>query len=207
MRDRFIHSLFLIGLLLVGAAPVGANSPDAVVRQVAGGVIERIEAERPALQANPALVYDLVDELVIPSFDFVSMAKWVLGKNWKRASPEQQAGFIEQFKALLVRTYARALLEYSGQQIRYLAVEQKPDSKLAVVKTELTSAGAQAFPVAYRMYRKDQTWKVVDVAVDGVSLVSTYRGSFAARIKDSGFDGLLQELASKNEKLAAGITD
>ena len=207
MRDRFIHSLFLIGLLLVGAAPAGANSPDAVVRQVAGGVIERIEAERPALQANPALVYDLVDELVIPSFDFVSMAKWVLGKNWKRASPEQQAGFIEQFKALLVRTYARALLEYSGQQIKYLAVEQKPDSKLAVVKTELTSAGAQAFPVAYRMYRKDQTWKVVDVAVDGVSLVSTYRGSFAARIKDSGFDGLLQELASKNEQLAAGITD
>lgn len=207
MRDRVIHSLFLVGLFLTGAAPAGANSPDAVVRQVADGVIERIEAERPALQANPALVYDLVDELVIPSFDFVSMAKWILGRNWKSASPEQQAGFIEQFKTLLVRTYARALLEYSGQRIKYLAVEQKPDSKLAVVKTELTSAGAQSFPVAYRMYRKDQTWKVVDVAVDGVSLVSTYRGSFAAQIKDNGFDGFLKELALKNEKLAAGITD
>lgn len=207
MRDRVINLLFLIGLVLAGAAPAGANSPDGVVRQVADGVIERIEAERSALQADPSLVYDLVDELVIPSFDFVSMSKWVLGKHWKSASPAQQARFIEQFKGLLVRTYARALLEYSGQRIKYLGVEQKPDSKLAVVKTELTSAGAQSFPVAYRMYRKDQAWKVVDVAVDGVSLVSTYRGSFAAQIKDNGFDGLLEELTLKNEKLAADSAD
>ena len=205
MRDRFIHSLFLIGLLLIGAAPAGANSPDGVVRQVADGVIERIESQRAALQANPALVYDLVDELVIPSFDFVSMSKWTLGKNWKSASPEQRNRFMEQFKTLLVRTYARALLEYSGQKIRYLGIEQKPDSKLAVVKTELTSAGAQSFPVAYRMYRKDGAWKVVDVAVDGVSLVSTYRGSFAVQIRDNGFDGFIRELALKNEELAGNI--
>ena len=202
MKGRLTNSLFLICLLLTGVVQAAAKSPDMVVKETANGVIERIESERAALEANPSMVYDLVNELVIPHFDFISMSKWVLGKNWKAASPEQRTDFIEQFRTLLVRTYARALLEYSGQEIKLISTEQKPDSNLAVVKTELTSEGAQAFPVAYRMHQKDQAWKVVDVAVDGVSLISTYRGSFATQIKKNGFDSLIQQLSDKNAQLA-----
>jgi phospholipid transport system substrate-binding protein len=209
MESRVLKSVFLALCLLVGSnqLAVAASSPEAVVKETSDGVINRIETQRAALEANPEQVYELVNELVIPHFDFVSMSKWVLGKNWKSASESQRTEFIEQFKTLLVRTYARALLEYSGQEIKYFPAEQKPDSNLAVVKTELTSgAGAQPFPVAYRMHQANEQWKVVDVAVDGVSLVSTYRGSFASQIKKEGFDSLIQKLADKNDKLAKNLT-
>lgn len=208
MEGRVIKSLFLVLCLIAGSqVAIAAQSPEAVVKETSDGVINRIETQRSALEANPEQVYELVNELVIPHFDFVSMSKWVLGKNWKSANETQRSEFVEQFKTLLVRTYARALLEYSGQEVKYFPVEQSPNSNLAVVKTELTSgAGAQPFPVAYRMHQANEEWKVVDVAVDGVSLVSTYRGSFATQIKKEGFDSLIQKLADKNENLANNLT-
>lgn len=207
MKGRIIKSLCLVFFFFAGLnlSANAAQSPDAVVKETSEGVINRIESQRSSLEANPEQIYELVNELVIPRFDFISMSKWVLGKNWKSANDAQRTEFIEQFKTLLVRTYARALLEYSGQEVKYLPVEQNPKSNLAVVKTELVSAGAQPFPVAYRMHQKNEEWKVVDVAVDGVSLVSTYRGSFAAQIKKDGFDSLLAKLADKNEKLAKNL--
>lgn len=207
MIGRLVNSVFLICCLMTGMAQAAAQSPDAVVKETADGVINRINSERSVLDANPEKIYDLVHELVIPHFDFVSMSKWVLGKNWKDASESQRNEFVEQFKTLLVRTYARALLEYSGQAIKYFPAEDGGKPNLAVVKTELTSSGAQPFPVAYRMYQKDQQWKVVDVTVDGVSLVSTYRGSFATQIKKSGFDSLIKELTDKNANLASNLTN
>ncbi len=209
MEGRVINSLFLVLCLLVGTSQfaVAAQSPDAVVKETSNGVINRIETQRSALEANPSQVYELVNELVIPHFDFVSMSKWVLGKNWKDATETQRNEFVEQFKTLLVRTYARALLEYSGQEVKYHPVEQNPNSNLAVVKTELTSASnSRPFPVAYRMHQKNEVWKVVDVAVDGVSLVSTYRGSFATQIKKEGFDALIKKLVKKNQNLANNLT-
>ena len=206
MLGRLFHSFFVFVLLTAANTAVAAQSPDEVVKQTADGVFNRIEQDRALLEQNPELVYELVNELVIPNFDFISMSKWVLGKNWKSASETQRSAFIEQFKTLLVRTYARALLEYSGQKIKYFPVEQNPKSNLAVVKTELISSGAKPFPVSYRMHQKNEGWKVVDVAVDGVSLVSTYRGSFATQIKKNGFGSLIEELIAKNEKLASNLT-
>ena len=149
----------------------------------------------------------MVNELVIPRFDFISMSKWVLGKHWKTASVSQRNEFVDQFKSLLIRTYARALLEYSGQKIIYYPVEENPKSNLAVVKTELTSTSSAQLPILYRMHQKNQEWKVVDVAVDGVSLVTTYRGSFATQIKNDGFDSLLEQLSKKNVRLEKSISN
>ena len=149
----------------------------------------------------------MVNQLIIPRFDFVSMSKWVLGKHWKQASEEQRSEFIIQFKELLVRTYARALLEYSGQEIKYFPVEQNPESNLAVVRTELTSKSSAQLPILYRMHQKNEEWKVVDVSVAGVSLVTPYRGSFATQIKKNGFDSLLNELSKKNARLEKTISN
>jgi phospholipid transport system substrate-binding protein len=206
MEARVMKSLFLVLCLMTSISQAAANSPESVVRETSDGVIKRIESQRSVLEENPGQVYDLVNELVIPHFDFISMSKWVLGKNWKRANEAQRSEFIEQFRTLLVRTYARALLEYSGQEIKYFPAEQNPKSNLAVVKTELSSSNSKPFPVAYRMHQKNEEWKVVDVAVDGISLVSTYRGSFASQIKKDGFDSLIQKLTDKNAKLAKNIS-
>jgi len=196
---------FLLILYFMFTAAYAAASPNDVVRETADGVINHIENNRPILEKNPEKIYEMVDELIIPRFDFISMSKWVLGKHWKQATEAQRYEFINQFKELLVRTYARALLEYSGQEIKYFPVEQNPKSNLAVVRTELTSLSNAQLPILYRMHQKNEEWKVVDVSVDGVSLVTTYRGSFATQIKKNGFDSLLIELSKKNARLEASI--
>ena len=202
MKIRVVHSLILVLCMMTGVVHAAMETPEGVIKQTADAVIERIKTQRAELDANPAKIYDVVNELVIPHYDFTSMSRWVLGKNWKTANEGQRSEFILQFQTLLVRTYARALLEYSGQEIKYFPVEINPKNKLALVKTEMTSDGAQPFPVAYRMHQKNDQWKVIDVSVDGVSLVSTYKGSFTTQIKKNGFDSLLSELTSKNERLA-----
>jgi len=209
MEVRVIKSLFLTLCLMVSINQVQAavKSPGAVVKETSDGVINRIESQRAALEENPGQIYDLVNELVIPHFDFISMSRWVLGKNWKTANDAQREEFIQEFKTLLVRTYARALLEYSGQVVKYLPVEPGSKPNLAVVKTELGDPGGKPFPVAYRMYQKNEKWKVVDISVDGISLVSTYRGSFASQIKKNGFDALIQQLVDKNKRLANNMSN
>ena len=205
MSFKKLGCLFFILYFSVGTE--WAATPGEVVKATAEGVISHIESNRSILEAHPEKIYDMVNELVIPRFDFISMSKWVLGKHWKTASEPQRLKFITQFKALLVRTYARALLEYSGQSIKYYPVEQNLQSNLAVVKTELTSSSNAQLPILYRMHQKNEEWKVVDIAVDGVSLVTTYRGSFATQIKKNGFDSLLNELSKKNEILGDSISN
>ena len=205
MIGKNLKWFLLILCFMIGVAKAVA-SPDDVVKVTADGVISHIENNRSVLEKNPGKIYEMVDQLIIPRFDFVSMSKWVLGKHWKSASETQRAEFITQFKELLVRTYARALLEYSGQKIKYYPPEQNPNSNLAIVKTELTSSSSAQLPILYRMHQKNEEWKVVDVAVDGVSLVTTYRGSFATQIKKNGFDSLLNELSKKNARLEASTS-
>ena len=198
---------FLLILCFIFNGVKAISLPSDVVKATAESVISHIEENRSVLEKNPEKIYDLVNQLIIPRFDFVSMSKWVLGKHWKQASEEQRSEFIIQFKELLVRTYARALLEYSGQEIKYFPVEQNPESNLAVVRTELTSKSSAQLPILYRMHQKNEEWKVVDVSVDGVSLVTTYRGSFATQIKKNGFDSLLNELSKKNARLEKTISN
>ena len=205
MIGKNLKWFLLILCFVIGVAKAVA-SPDDVVKVTADGVISHIENNRSVLEKNPGKIYEMVDQLIIPRFDFISMSKWVLGKHWKQASEVQRSEFITQFKALLVRTYARALLEYSGQEIKYFPSEQNPKSNIAVVKTELTSASNTHLPILYRMHQKNEEWKVVDVSVDGVSLVTTYRGSFATQIKKNGFDSLLNELSKKNARLDASTS-
>ena len=162
---------FLLILCFIFNGVKAISLPSDVVKATAESVISHIEENRSVLEKNPEKIYDMVNQLIIPRFDFVSMSKWVLGKHWKQASEEQRSKFIIQFKELLVRTYARALLEYSGQEIKYFPVEQNPESNLAVVRTELTSKSSAQLPILYRMHQKNEEWKVVDVSVDSVALL------------------------------------
>jgi len=174
----------------------------------ADAVLARLATEHEALDADPGKIYSLVNEIVIPHFDFVSMSKWVLGKkNWRGASKSQRDQFVDEFRTLLVRTYAKALLEYSDEEIVYLPVEKNPDSNLVVVKTKINQSGSTAVPIDYRMHISGGEWKVVDLVVDGVSLVSTYRGSFASQIKKDGFESLISKLSQRNSTMVSGGTN
>jgi len=185
-------------------AQAKAQSAQEVVMTTADQVVARLVAERADIDANPNKLYSLINELVIPHFDFLSMSKWVLGKtSWRSASEGQREQFVNEFRTLLVRTYAKALLEYSDEKIIYKPVETNPDSNIVTVKTQVKQSGGNSIPIDYRMHTSGGEWKVVDLVIDGISLVSTYRGSFAAEIRKNGIDSLIRKLHERNLNLTS----
>lgn len=194
----------LIGALVLAAsfavsAPANALSdPAEVVETTTREVLDRVAEDREHLQNDPEALFALVDEIILPNFDFRRMSRWVLGKYWRDATPDQQTQFVEEFKNLLVRTYANALFNYTGDEIDVQPVTAAADAKTVTVKTELVRGGSGSIPINYRMHVNDGRWKVFDVQVDGVSLVSTYRSSFAAEIRRGGIGGLIDTLLAKN---------
>lgn len=192
-----------------GASAAGeATAPEKaqeLVQSTAETLLERLRAEHDALVANPERVYPLVQDLVLPHFDFSKMSQWVLGKHWRSASEEQREQFTTEFRNLLVRTYATALLEYDDQTIRYLPLQAGDDARRVTVKTEIVQAGGPPIPINYAMYqRKDGQWKVYDIAIDGASMISTYRKSYYSEIRKGGLDALIANLRKMNEKVQKG---
>jgi phospholipid transport system substrate-binding protein len=201
-REMIVTST-LSALVLLATHAFGSNHSAAdVVKNTASTVIERIVAERAQLDAHPEQIYSLINELVIPHFDFRNMSRLVLGRAWNEATDQQRSAFLEQFKTLLVRTYANALKEYSNNEIIYHPEVTKPGSRLVQVKTEVVDIiNNSKIPIDYRMHNQTGDWLVVDVAVDGVSLVTTYRGSFASEINKSGLDSLIDKLVERNQNI------
>ena len=195
MTPRTIcYAMLFCTLLGAGFAQAGAHPAEEIVKHTSDQVIARLKADRDQLNAHPEMIYSLVDELILPHFDFYGMSRWVLGKNWRGASEQQREAFTVQFQTLLVRTYAKALLEYSDNEITYFPVQADDRTELVVVKTEVAQTGASKIPIHYSLHVKNGAWKVVDVAINGISLVSTYRGSFATEIRNNGLDSLINQI-------------
>lgn len=198
---RFRLGLGIVFLLWWGAVSAAVpRDPQQLIKETADNVTARIKSERELLRKDSARLHRLVDELIIPHFDFARMSQWVLGKYWRGSDSEQRSRFVEEFQQLLVRTYAHALLEYADREFRYLPVRAEPQATMVTVRTEVEQPGSAVVPIHYRMHFKGDEWKVFDVSVDGVSLVSTYRASFASEIRKSGIDGLIKSLETKNAK-------
>lgn len=199
MKGLFQLFLTCCWLGLVAPQALAATpTPLEVVQQTSSQVIERVKRDKEQLRADPMRLSALVDELVFPHFDFERMGRFVLGKNWNGASEDQRSRFVQEFRGLLTRTYATALLEYSDRAINYLPATAEPDGRQATVRSEIEQPGAQPVPLSYRMHLTDDGWKVYDVSVEGVSLISTYRSSFAQEVRQGGIQGLIDSLAARN---------
>ena len=195
----------LIVLLVSVPLQAGEQSAQELVRSTAEYVLSQVRARKAELEKDSSGIYALVQEKVIPHFDFRLMTRAALGRYWRQATEEQKEKLTNEFRELLVRTYATMLLGYSDEKIEYLPFRGKPGDKRVMVRTRVhTSDGAPPVPIDYRLYRKDGEWKVYDVVVDGVSLVSNYRGTFAAEVRKGGIDGLIASLEEHNRKLRNG---
>ena len=183
---------------LLAAADIVA--PDVMLKQTSDEVIAVIKQKREQLEQDPSIVYDLVHEYILPHLDEVTIAKLALGKNWREASREQKIEFINEFRNLLIRTYGKSLSEFSDQEINYFPVKLEQGEDKVVVKSEVLQPGGPSIPVSYRMRIKDDAWKVYDLSIDGVSLVTSYRGTFDQEVRKGGIDGLLKYLKDKNTK-------
>jgi phospholipid transport system substrate-binding protein len=185
-------------LLAVGHA----DTPDmasALVKSTTDRMLKVLEQRRAEVDARPEIIYDLVNEIVVPNFDFERITQYAMGRYWRQAGVEQRKVLVEEFRRLLVRTYAKALLNYSGQKIRILPLRPGSREGQVRVHTEVNEPGGPTVPIDYQMYLKAGAWKVYDVIIDGVSLVSNYRSSFATEIRRGGIAGLIQALKNRNQ--------
>lgn len=200
-RPALIAALLLAILPHFTARAAGVQpGPQQLVIDTTERMLGVLQEKGPQLEQNPALIYDLVGDIVLPHFDFVRMSAWTLGKYWRRASQEQKLRFVRAYRQLLVRTYGVALLEYRGQKIEYLPLRGDPASGDVTVRTQVIQPGQPPIAIYYSLAERDGRWRVYDVAVDGISLVANFRTSFAAEIKDNGLEALISRLEERNQK-------
>jgi phospholipid transport system substrate-binding protein len=196
---RRLAGVFLLVWLMVPLAGLGsAADPETLVRDTTDRVLEILRSDAERIKSDPAYLYSVVEQIVLPHFDFEEMTRLAVGKHWREATAAQRGPLIEEFKTLLVRTYSKALQQYTDQQVEFLPMRGDPTGDDVTVRTEIEQPGGFPIPVYYSLYRADDGWKVYDVVIDNVSLVTNYRSSFAQKIRQDGIDGLLEQLRSRN---------
>jgi phospholipid transport system substrate-binding protein len=202
---RLIAALALTIATAVAAPALAAPdaAPDALVRKSIDEVIAIIKADKAMQGGNQQKLLQLVEEKVLPHFDFTRMTRLAVGRSWAQATEAQKEALIREFRTLLVRTYSTSLSQYRNQTIDVKPAKLAAADKETVVRTVVNQPGGQPIPIDYGMERTDAGWKVYDVVVDGVSLVTTYRSSFNDQIQKSGVDGLVKTLADRNRSSEA----
>jgi phospholipid transport system substrate-binding protein len=190
-----------VALLLAAVnASVPAGTPEGpleAIRSTTEAVIAALDAE-PNLRSDPVHLQHLTERHAAPRFDFMALARLTLGRHWRNATVEQKAEFVDAFHQLLVRTYSASLGEYTSQHIEYQLMKRSGDGRQASVRTRILSPGAAPIVVDYSVYDTAHGWKIYDVAIEGVSLVTNYRSSFGNLIRRQGLDGLIASLNAGN---------
>lgn len=204
MMRKIRAALLAAGMAVVFSAAAAEMPPDVLVKNTAQDVLAIIKQDKDIQSGNSQKVLQLVDAKVLPHFDFPRMAQLAVGRYWPKATPAQQQALIAEFRTLLVRTYSNSLTSYKNQTIDYRPLKLQPGDTDVTVKTVVNQPGGQPIPIDYSLEKTDNGWKVYDVAVDGVSLVINYRGSFASEIQSKGIDGLIKTLTDKNRLEANG---
>ncbi len=191
--------VFISSVLI--AASVWANdmAPDVLIKSVSAEVLEIVRADKDIQSGNAKKAADLVEKKVAPNFDFVHMTRLALGRDWRQASPEQQKALANEFQTLLVRTYSKALTEYKNQTIDVKPLILKAGDTDVKVRSEIKQPGAKSIQLDYYLQKNNASWKIYDIEVAGISLVTNYRESFASEVRNSGIDGLLKSLQTKNK--------
>lgn len=200
-----IRPLLFVALLL-GALPFAhaqeSVAPDVLVKTVTQEVIDVIKSDKDIQAGNAQKSMALIDQKVLPHFNFARMTALAMGQNWRKATPEQQKVLIEQFRTLLVRTYSTALSSYRNQVIDFKPLRAQPSDTEVLVRSEVKQSGTEPVSIDYSMEKTSSGWKIYDVSVGGVSLVTTYRDTFANEVRNAGVDGLIKTLSEKNRQLA-----
>jgi phospholipid transport system substrate-binding protein len=190
-------------LALALASPVSQAleaEPNVVLQSATVEVIAAMKKERETNGGQPKQVASLIEAKVLPLLDFPRMTQIAVARNWRLATPEQQAALTSEFKTLLVRTYSSALSSYRDQVIEFRSMHAAPADTEVTVKSVVKQPGSEPIPMDYDMEKTPEGWKVYDIKVAGISLVTTYRESFSAKIRDQGVDGLIKALRDKNRQ-------
>lgn len=189
------------GLCFLAAGSVHAqvSEPDVLIKAVSEEVLEIVRKDKDIQSGNAKKAQELVEVKVLPHFNFARMTQLALGREWRNANSAQQKALTEEFNSLLVRTYSKALTEYRSQTIDYKPFKMPAGATEVTVRTEIRQPGGKPIQLDYDLEKQAQGWKVYDISVAGVSLVTNYRESFANEIRANGIDGLIKTLQAKNK--------
>lgn len=208
----FILSLLLITSNSMAAVKPSIQPPDEMLKIATKKMLRSINENRAEIKQSPEKLKSLVEEIILPHLDFIAASKAVMGKYWRRAAKEQKIKFIRQFRLLLLRFYSSALSEYlNGRDkdldenlIHYFPIKLKDDDKTLTVRAEVKpDSGGQPIPIRYRMHLTKKGWKIYDVSVEGISMITTYKNNFATQFKTQGIDALIASLKEKNAQMLA----
>lgn len=195
---KHILAFFLAGLLSFSAqAQLDPASPDGLIMSTVEQVLEIVRKDQSIVK-DPQSLYQLVDACILPHFDFTRMTQLAVGRPWRSASDEQKAALTAEFRDLLVRTYTKTFSTYSEPKVDFKTVRAQGENE-ATVQTEIRIPDGRVVAVNYEMRKGAFGWQVFDVVVEGISLVTSYRNSFADQIRQAGIDGLIRSLAEKNQ--------
>ena len=199
----FIRSwvVALSALLLAqfAGAALAQEAPDAMVKRVSEETLQLIKTDPLIQQGNQARIREVIEQKLLPNFDFQRMTSLAVGRNWRTATPEQQKQLVDQFRTLLVRTYSGALNQYRDEKVDYKPLRMNPSDTDVVVRTAILKSGGSPIQIDYSMAKTPEGWKAYDVVVGGVSLVTTYRDEFSTIVQSQGIDGLVKSLTEKNK--------
>ena len=206
MRNYLRHRGALAAALIIvlqfltpgTSSAVDELSPEAQVRQITTDVMDAIKSDKALQAGDRTKALALAEQKILPYVDFREATRLAVGRAWSTATAEQQNRLVDEFRALLVRTYANAVDVYRGQTMKVQPVRMAPGATEVTVRNLYLNASGQTIPVDYSMLKTPEGWKVYDVTVDGMSLVITYRGEFGQIVRQSGIDGLLARLGEKN---------
>jgi phospholipid transport system substrate-binding protein len=198
---RSLLALGLAGPIALAAWGVQAGTaPDVLVKAVSADVVAMLKQDEADGRATD--VAQLVEKKILPLFDFERMTRMAVARNWRVASPQQRETLVKEFRTLLVRTYSSSLAGYRDAVIDVKPLRAGAAEGEALVRSTVKQAGGEAMTIDYDMADGPAGWQVYDIKVGGVSLVITYRESFAAAVRDGGIDGLIKTLADKNQRPA-----
>lgn len=185
--------------LTQGAVPkTGGSDPRELVEWTTDALLAAFDRERDAIRADPTHAYGIVARILSPHVDYERITRLILGRHWHQASPQERRRFTEEFRALQIRTYAMAALDYTDVGIRYLPTRPSPRGDEARVRTQVLRQQGRPVAVDYRLHREEGRWKVYDVLVEGVSLLVSFRASMGPRIDEVGLDGVIHQLSIRN---------
>jgi phospholipid transport system substrate-binding protein len=201
---RFAGAAATAALVLAGGAMAQEMAPDALVKNVTLEIVEILQKDKDIQKGDRKKVIALIEVKVLPHFNFQAMTASAVGRNWNKASAEQKARLAEEFKTLLVRTYASALAAYSSQKFEFRPLRAKPTDTDVTVNVRVLQSGTQPVTIDYDMEKRPGGWKVWDVRVSGISLVANYRTEFDNQVREAGIDGLIKTLQTKNRSLEHG---
>jgi phospholipid transport system substrate-binding protein len=207
MTTMTSRGLVLLAGLAFGTLAFGPSGlaqelgPDLLVKKVTSEVLDIIVKDKEVRSGSRAKLIEVIETKVLPHFNFGSMTALAMGQNWAKANPEQKKRLVDEFKTLLVRTYASALAAYSDQRFDYRPLRARPTDTDVTVNVRVLQSGAQPVPIDYSMEKTAFGWKVYDVMVGGVSLVANYRTEFNSTVREAGVEGLIKNLQAKNRSL------